>query len=66
MLWKANMSPEEEAVDWLVGTVVRERRRYRVPSLQQAKVLETLNQHLLDTCLRRHLTCVDLEKTVPR
>lgn len=66
MLWKASMNSDEEAVDWLAGTVVSDGRQYRVPPLQQAKALETLNRRLLDTCLRRYLTCVDLAKKIPR
>jgi hypothetical protein len=66
MLWKAVMSPKEEAVDWLAGTIVSGGRRYRVPSSEQAQALETLNRHLLETCARRHLKCIDLEKRIPR
>lgn len=43
ILWKASMNPDEEAVDWLAGTVISNERHYRIPLLQQATVPETLN-----------------------
>ncbi len=66
MLWKPVMSSREEAVDWLAGTVLSDGRNYRVPPSEQARALEALNRRLLDTCSRRHLTCIDLEKKIPR
>jgi hypothetical protein len=66
MLWKSGMSASEEAVDWLAGTVVSDGSRYRVPSAEQARALESLNHRLLETCVRKHLKCLDLEKEIPR
>jgi lysophospholipase L1-like esterase len=66
MLWKAVMSDREEQVDWLVGTVVSEGFTYRLPSSQMEASLEMLNHRLLDTCSRRHLRCIDLDKKIPR
>ena len=65
MLWKPVMSEEEEAVDWLAGTVVSDGRTYRIPPAEQARSLETLNSQLLDTCAKFHLGCVDLDKAIP-
>lgn len=66
MLWKPVMNSSEEAVDWLAGTVVSDGRRYRLASSEQARSLETLNRYLLETCTKRHLKCIDLEKVIPR
>jgi lysophospholipase L1-like esterase len=66
MLWKPEMSAREKSVDWLIGTVMKEGRRQRVSSSQQAHALETLNRRLLETCARRGLKCIDLEKEIPR
>lgn len=66
MLWKADMSPEEEAVDWLGAVVVRDGRRYKVPAGEKARVLETLNRQLLATCAARGLRCLELEPRIPR
>jgi hypothetical protein len=66
MLWKQEMSEKEEAVDRLAGTVVHEGRQYRLPHLEQSQALEALNRRLLDTCSKRHLSCIDLEKKIPR
>jgi lysophospholipase L1-like esterase len=60
------MSDREEAVDWLIGTVVRDGQRYRVTPAAQAQALEKLNKRLLETCARRALICVDLESRIPR
>jgi lysophospholipase L1-like esterase len=65
-LWKEAMSDREEAVDWLIGTVVRDGQRYRVTPAAQAQALEKLNKRLLETCARRALICVDLESRIPR
>jgi len=66
MLWKPVMTASEEAVDWLGGTVMRDGSRYRFPASEKARALEALNQHLLKTCSKRHLKCIDLEKRIPR
>ena len=66
MLWKPVMSSREEAVDWYAGTVLSNGRRYRIPSAESARALETLNRHLLNTCSKRHLKCIDLENKIPR
>ena len=66
MLWKPVMDPSEEAVDWLSKTVTSEGHRYRVPSSEQARALETINQRLLEACSRRRFKCIDLEKMIPR
>lgn len=66
MLWKPVMTAEEQKVDWLGGYVVRDGRRYRYPSGENARALETLNRHLLETCSRQSLQCIDLEPRVPR
>jgi lysophospholipase L1-like esterase len=66
MLWKPIMNSDEEAVDWLVGTVVSEGRLYRLHSSEQARLLEVLNRQLLKTCSKQNLKCIDLEKSIPR
>lgn len=66
MLWKPDMSDREEQVDWLAGTVVNGGQHYRLPSAERARSLEALNVRLLETCSRRHLRCIDLEKKIAR
>ena len=66
MLWKEAMPEEEQAVDWLVGLIENDGRMYRVPYAEHAQALGTLNRQLLETCSRRGLKCIDMEKKIPR
>ncbi len=65
MLWKENPSPEEEAVNWL-GTYEHQGHIYRLQSGTSAKLLETLNQHLMLICEEKHFECLDLAGRIPR
>jgi lysophospholipase L1-like esterase len=66
MLWKPDMTAAEDSVDWLRGLAFDDGKTYRVPAAEQARALETLNRRLLETCARRGLKCIDVEKKVPR
>jgi lysophospholipase L1-like esterase len=66
MLWKPDMSPGEEAVDWLGALAVKDGRRYRVPAGEKARLMETLNRQLRATCAARGLRCIDIEPRIPR
>lgn len=66
MLWKPDMSPSEEAVDWLGALAVKDGRRYRVPAGEKARIMETLNRQLRATCAARGLRCIDIEPRIPR
>ena len=65
MLWKEVPSPEEEGVDWL-GVYEHQGHKYRLAARTSARLLETLNQQLLQTCREQQLDCLDLASVIPR
>ena len=65
MLWKETPLPEEEGVDWL-GMYEYQGKNYRLAARTSARLLESLNQQLLQTCREQQLACLDLASGIPR
>jgi len=65
MLWSQNNTPEESSVFWM-NQYEHEGRILKLLPGSAARLLETLNARLLDTCLRRGFQCLDLASEVPR
>lgn len=65
MLWKDSPSLEEQQTFWLLS-FWHESRFYRVEAGAAARLLETLNEQLLDVCRARGYASADVASLVPR
>ncbi|HME72208.1 MAG TPA: GDSL-type esterase/lipase family protein [Myxococcota bacterium] len=64
-LWKDVNTPEEESVFWFLQYSHNDQLA-KLRASAAAKLLERLNERLLNTCSRHDLRCLDLVPLVPR
>ena len=68
VLWRADLSPEEQRHLWLGGTgnfQVDSGQAYYTPRVL-AEAMHRYNEVLLDVCATRNVECLDLESLIPR